>query len=573
MKKRTKEEMTAYQRLRRARLVTPLVNVTPSARNEAAQICTDFQAAMDSFAVFCDSWVWIEDKEHHGAIPLKLWPSQRAIIQQLTDDMLLILLKTRQVGLTWLCAALVLWLAIKNILHLTVIISYGETHAIEFMDRVYFILDRLPPWMIPTMSAHTRQVLEFKTGNLRSTIKSMPTIEMGAESKTPNLLIIDEAHTIRDVGSIYGASLPGIEQAKGRVVIIANSVRGGSGWGWIRDTYTASRDGKNTFKRIFLPWTAHPGRPTDFRERMIASGMDEIDVAEHYPANEAEALAAASGGYFGDTLARHKDFADGIRGHLQLVKGSKIEVEFLEDKHGPVRIWRYPYELVDGWDETYWTHKYAIGSDVSEGLGQTFSTGYVIDRTRDEFVAKIKSNRVDAVEWAEQLRLLALYYGDFRDVTQGRLFRVERLTSLICVEVTGSGQTTVKELIKKKANQYVRVVPDKVGSGLTKQYGWPESQTAKYEMAGDLKQYFKSTKGTIYDAELIDQASIFIRGENGRLGHEEGVNKFDDDVIGAGLTIQASVYLGGGPEKITPPLTGWQGRQEDASKRETVWAA
>ncbi|TSA53383.1 MAG: hypothetical protein D4R45_05700, partial [Planctomycetaceae bacterium] len=135
-----------------------------------------------------------------------------------------------------------------------------------------------------------------------------------------------------------------------------------------------------------------------------------------------------------------------------------------------------------------------------------------------------------------------------------------------------SGQTTVKELIKKNVNQYVRMVPDKVGSGLTKQYGWPENQKTKYELAGDLKQYFKTTKATIYDAELIDQASIFIKYDTGKLGHEEGVNKFDDDVIGAGLTIQASQFVGEGPQKIIPPPTGWRGRQQEEAREAAVWA-
>ena len=527
-----------------------------------------------SFLYFLNQYVWIENKETKAAMKLSLWPAQAGIIEEMITCLLLIVLKARQLGLTWLTAAYVLWRSIRHPLHLTVVISVNEDLSIEFLDRIYFILDRLPTWLYPPIKTRTKQTLEFLhyEGTV-STIKSMPTTEMGAQSKTPNILVMDDTCMNRMAASIFNSSLPGIEAAKGQVIVISNSIKTGPGWGWTRDLYIASMKGVNGFKRIFLPWTAHPDRPADFRERMIDSGMDSQDVAEHYPESEAEALAAASGGYFGDTLVRHKDFSDGIRGCLQLVKGSKQEVEFSEDKHGPVRIWRYPYELVDGWDGSYFTHKYAIGADVSEGLGQTFSTGYVIDRTRDEFVAKLKSNRIDAVEWAEQLHLLALYYGDFRDVTQERNFRVERLTSLVCVEVTGSGQTTVKELLKKNVNQYVRVVPDKVGSGLTKQYGWPESQTAKYELAGDLKQYFRATKGTIYDAELIDQASIFIRNENGRLGHEEGVNKFDDDVIGAGLTIQASLFLGAGPEKIVPPVTGWRGRLEDAGRREKAWAA
>ena len=536
--------------------------------DECAKVCS-------SLEYFLDGYTWIEDKINHCAIKLELWPKQREIIPDIINSPLLTILKTQQVGLTWIAGcAYPLWRAITTPLNLSLAISVNEDISQELLERVYFMLDRLPSWLYPPIKTHTKSVLEFQHLNgLVSTFKSLPTTEMGGQGKTPNQLILDETCKNRLIREIYNASYPGIQKAGGQIICISNSLKTGAGWGWTRDFYKDSQAGKNTAKRIFLAWDADPTRPPDFLKQVKMAGMDDHEIKERYPASEAEALEAASGGYFGDTLARHKDFAEGIRGRLQLVKGSKKEVEFNEDKHGPVRIWRYPYELVDGWDGTYFTHKYAIGSDVSEGLGQTFSTGYVMDRGRDELVAKIKSNRIDAVEWAEQLHLLALYYGDFRDVTQERNFRVERMTSLVCVEVTGSGQTTVKELIKKKVNQYVRVVPDKVGSGLTKQYGWPESQTAKYELAGDLKQYFKSTKGTIHDAELIDQASIFIRNENGRLGHEEGVNKFDDDVIGAGLTIQASLYLGAGPEKITPPVTGWRGRLEDAGRREKAWAA
>jgi hypothetical protein len=524
-----------------------------------------------SFAYFLNNYVFIENKETKSAMKLKLWPAQEGVINSIVDCLLLVILKARQLGLTWLTAAYVLWRSIRHPLHLTVVISVNEDLSIEFLDRIYFILDRLPEWLHPQVKTRTKQTLEFAHhGGTVSTIKSMPTTEMGAQSKTPNILVLDETCMNRMIASIYNSSMPGIEAAKGQVIVISNSIKTGPGWGWTRDIYTASMKGMNGFKRIFLPWSAHPGRPEDFRARMIASGMDQLDVAEHYPETEAEALAAATGGYFGETLARHTEFQDGIRGHLRYVGKAKDEVEFIESPAGPVRIWRYPYEIVADWDGSYYQRRYAIGSDVSEGLGQTTSTAYVIDRSRDELVAKIKSARIDAVEWAEQLRMLSLYYADFRDRTRGRDFRVERTTSLVCVEVTGSGQTTVKEMIKKRVNQYVRMEPDKTGSGLTKRFGWPENQKAKYELAGDLKEYFKTTKSTIYDAELIEQAAIFIRHENGKLGHEEGVNKYDDDVIGAGLTIQASMYLGAGPERIVPPVMG---RREDAQQGRTIWAA
>jgi hypothetical protein len=522
-------------------------------RNDVEQINTDFEAAMADFAVFCDDHVWIEDKERHCAIKLILWPEQRKILSALTLEALLILLKTRQIGLTWLAAALVLWLGIKNLLHLTVIISASEDHAKEFLARVYFILDRLPNWMVPTVSARTMQQLDFRTDNLISSIKSMPTIEMGAESKTPNLLIIDEAHTIRNVGSIYNASYPGIEQAKGRVIVIANSVKGGAGWGWVRDTYTASMKSLNNFTRIFLPWTAHPGRPQNFRQLMVDAGMDKADVIEHYPETEAEALAAATGSYFADTLARHNKTCKGVIGNIGRDIKSK-EIEFTEANKGIVELWRYPYYLLDKYDGRPWLRRYAIGSDISEGLGESSSVAYVLDRLKDEFVCRIRSNRIDAYEWADVLNFLSQYY--------------DRAT--VCVEVTGAGQTTVKRLIDLKTPQYVRVIPDTVGNGLTKQFGWPETSSNKHELCGDLKAWFRNTQGTVYDALLLDECSMFIRMESGKLDHEEG--KRSDCVIAAGLALQAGMFLGEPPEKVPAPLTGWRKRlQDDGGKQ--VWAA
>lgn len=512
------------------------------------------QAAMDDFAVFCDQYVYIEDKERNCAIKLELWQSQRDVIPSLMDDYLLLLLKTRQVGLTWLSCALTLWLAIRNPLHLTVIISASEDHAIEFLNRVYFILDRLPAWMVPTISARTKQQLDFKSENLISSIKSMPTIEMGAESKTPNLLIIDEAHTIRNVGSIFNASYPGIEQAKGRVIVIANSVKGGAGWGWVRDTYTASMRAINKFKRIFLPWMAHPGRPADFRARMIQNGMDPVDVVEHYPETEAEALAAATGSYFADTLTRHKYTTSGIVGNIYQDTKDKKQIIFTAEKRGIVELWRYPYYLTRGFDGRRWKRRYAIGSDVAEGLGADYSVAYVYDRLLDEMICRIRSNRIDAHQWGDFVDWLSRFYDK----------------ALAAIEVTGAGQTTVKRCLKLKTPQYVVIKPDRVGSGVTKQFGWQENQQAKHELAGDLKTWLRTMTGTLYDAILLDECSTFIRMENGKLDHEDG--KDSDCVIAAGLAIQASHFIGEKPEQEPEPVTGWRKRIQD-EKGGNAWAA
>jgi len=244
-----------------------------------------------SFLYFINKYVFIEEKETKRAIKIQLWPEQEKIVPTIVESNLLIILKARQLGLTWIVAMYVLWQIIRNPLFLAVVISVTEDLSIEFLDRVYFIMDRLPPWLKPPTKSRTKQVFEFQHGNgLVSTIKSLPTTEMGAQSKTPNLLVMDETCKNRLAKEIFNASFPGIEQAKGQVIVISNSFKEGAGWYWTRDLYIATMRGLNKFKRVFLPWDAHPHRPADFKEQMVASGMTEQDINENYPDTEEQAI-------------------------------------------------------------------------------------------------------------------------------------------------------------------------------------------------------------------------------------------------------------------------------------------
>jgi hypothetical protein len=510
--------------------------------NTAKDVNKELYNVFSSFLYFLNEFVWIEDKEKKNEIKLTLWPSQTKIINELVINLLLVILKARQLGLTWLTAAYVLWRSILHPLHLTVIISVNEDLSIEFLNRVYFILDRLPTYLYPRIKTRTKQVLEFVDGDgLVSTIKSMPTTEMGAQSKTPNILVMDETCMNRMAGSIFNASLPGIEAAKGQVIIISNSIKSGPGWPWTRDLYTSSMRGLNGFKRIFLSWDAHPGRPKDFRAKMVQAGMDEQDVVEHYPETEAEALQAATGGYFGKTLLRHpvENTIIGWKGGI--IKTRMNEYDFEEDKKGIGELWRVPYNQEEKYDGRPWLRRYCIGSDVSEGLGLSYSVAYVLDRLYDEFVFRLRSNRVDAYEWSKLLFNLSNYYD----------------RALLCVERTGAGQTVVKELMKVGAPQYQRLIPGSASdTQVSTEIGWSESQQSKFDMSEDLKNWYASTKGTVYCPVLLDESATWIKHEGSmRLGPEEG--KLGDCVIAAGMTIEASIFLGRKPEKTEAPVTGW----------------
>lgn len=556
--------------------------LAPASTKDRFKCC--FQV-ITSFLYFIQTWVQIEDKETSRAIPFKLWPSQLEIMPQIVSDAWLIVLKARQLGLTWIIAAYCLWLAITRPMQQILVISYNQDVAQEFVTRIRFMLARLPEWLYPRVVRDTSEFLEFehksKDGKpVHSVIQSLPTTPKGGQSKTPTLLVIDESSWNQYFREIYTATEPGIEAAKGRVIIISNAIKTAPGWSFTRELCVRAQQGLNIFKLIFLGWQAHPGRPQEPVQDPVTKEMipkfiwsqryeknkQEEDIIEHYPATIDEAISTLGGSYFGTVLKRHNKTCKGVTGNIKRNKDG--EIEWQDDPRGIIEVWRFPYSWVAGWDGHHWARRYCIGADISEGLGESFSVGYVMDRHLDEFIARIRSNRVDAYQWAEHLALLGEWYSNVREWT--RIGGTVMDKAVICAEKTGAGQTTVKRLMELKANQYLRLIEGKQGGGHTTEYGWSETQQAKHDLSEDLRTWFRLCSGTVYDATLIDECSTWIKAEGtGRIGPEEG--HFGDCVIAAGCTIQASHFLGKSPEKIKPPDTGWMAKQIEKHKEVSGW--
>lgn len=501
------------------------------------------------FCYFVDNYCTIQDRKTEAPIPFKLWESQRQVAPLLVDEKLLICLKARQLGITWLVVCYVLWCAIFHFNELIIIISGdNEDFSKEFIERVKFVFDNLPLWMKPRVYKRNElnlcfgeEVLDKKTGEMKikglnSTIKGLAPTSSAGQSKTVSRLIMDEAALNRYCKSIYSSAKPTLEHAAGQCIVISNPNKDKPGWAWVRKIYTDSMAGINKFKRLFLNWACVPGRGPNFLEEQRAAGMEEDDISLMYPTTEAEAISAMLGSYFGKSLQRHNQTEDGIRGSIVETESGYTFVPDEEGGNGIVTLWVDHYSKQEDWDGLHWQHRYTLGSDVSEGLGATYSTGYVFDRHTDELVAKVSSNRVDAYEWALILKGLANY------------FHNAGINAMICVEKTGAGQTTVKKLKNDRQHQYVTIKADATTGKPNKVYGWNETNNSKHEMSGDLKTYLKNTSGIVRCGTLIDECSTYIKHDNGKIGHEDG--KKDDHVIGAGLALQAC-HMYPGPAKQT----------------------
>jgi len=534
--------------------------------NLAIDIIKEQFKVIESFEYFLDEYVWIEDKATNTPIKLELWPEQRRVIPQFLNARLLTILKAHQLGYTWIfVAAYCLWESIRTGLFQAVINSFNEDAGKEIVDRANFIKDRLPAWLVPPLGIDTTLKLKFLHHNKDgieepSVIQVIPATEKGGQSKTPNVMIFDESCFNRYVAKAYNGSLPGITQAKGKIIFISNSIKTAPGWSFTRSIYSGSMKGDNDFDRIFLPWWANPtrsrkiipgkfdsaGRPmTEFKMNMLRSGgmnggqMDDDDFSQRYPETEEEAISTIGGSYFEKTLARHDAYLmDGDCGMIE--KDNHGEIVFKPDPRGILEVWRVPYMVHDDWDQINWRYRYVIGSDISEGLGRTYSVAYVLDRKTQEMVARLRSNRIDAYNWGDCLQLLSKWYDN----------------AVIVPERTGAGITTCDRLQRLNANCYLHTTTAKAGQSVTKQIGWPETEENKKYLCGTLKQWFRSVNlPGVYCRVLMDECSTWIKDDVGRLGPEEG--KFGDCVIAAGCAKVGDIWIENAPETVEPQPTGW----------------
>jgi len=494
----------------------------------------------NDFLHFVNNYCFIQDRITGGDVAFHLWPGQRRVVPVILQATYTIILKARQLGLTWLVAAYALWRANFRFEELIVVISAKEELAIEFLDRVRYLFDRLPVWMRAKVYKRSGTELHFaeeekdEKGNrilrgLNSQIKSVPSTPDAGQSKTISLLVMDESALNRYCTEIWSAAKPTLEHARGQAIIISNPTKIGPGWGWTRDLYRASMRAENLFKRVFLDWSCVPGRGPNFLAMQRQAGLDEDDISMQYPSTEEEAISPIGGSYFGRTIASYKPY-NGEKGTL--VKTATPEnphhTVFTPERAGILEVWQHP--------QPGFRNRYAIGSDVSEGLGLSYSVGYVYDRLDNRYVARLRSNKVDADLWAYMLMDLGYYYCEAR----------------IGVEKNGAGITTIEAMKNRYVNLFYRDRPAKIGGKYVQEYGWLETHEAKQILADELKRHFRELFSQVPCGILIDECATFIRHETGKLGAED--DKLDDCVIAAGIALQVSIKMP--PVQVPEDLQG-----------------
>lgn len=464
------------------------------------------------FARHC--WIMTETA---GPQPFKPWVWQTALLLLWMLERLVVTLKARQLGVSWLAAIFALWTAMFRPGQSVLLLSRNQADADKLLDKVAFVFERLPDWLKPEAIVLERSI-RFPV--LGSEIESMPASKGVGRSRTASLVILDEwafqpwARTIFLAlkAVVDKGRLLGISTANGQGALhtaIFQAARDGQALasvtlpdGTATELQTTPATGRNGFRPVFIPSRARPDRQAlGWREQARAEleQLSDAEFDQEYPDDASAAFIST-----GRPAFDHKALANP---ELHPIEAGRT------DKPGIV-IYREPEP-----DKVY-----ILGADCAEGLATSdWSTASMLDRDSGEQVAQIRGRWTPDV-YAERLDYLARHFA--RNAKPGSR------SVILAVERNNHGHAVLLRLA-----QLIGATPVyTLYRAKDKRLGWITSSATRPVLVDELEAAIRLGHVRIHDAATVDQCLAFAYNDDGKAEAPEGYH--DDDVISIGIAWQ-----------------------------------
>jgi hypothetical protein len=239
---------------------------------------------------FLDRYVFIYDATLADWLPFRLWKAQLQTLDTIRDNRLVVILKARQLGLTWLVLGYALWQMLFHPVATVLLFSRRDDEAVDLLKtRLRGMYERLPDWLkVRSFTVDNDHEWELSNG---SRVLAFPTT--AGDSYTATLAIVDEADLVPDLDQLMRAVKPTIDGG-GRMVLLSRADKT-KPLSPFKRIYEGARQGQNEWAPVFLPWYARPDRDAAWyeaqRRDVLARTGATDDLAEQYPATDIEALA------------------------------------------------------------------------------------------------------------------------------------------------------------------------------------------------------------------------------------------------------------------------------------------
>jgi len=273
---------------------------------------------MEDEVYFFENYIKIENKSgktpDERSILFKLFPEQKRVLKEINENKLNIIIKARQLGMTWLAVGHGLHESLKIPQYTVIILSQTEDYMKEAIDRFEYNITRLPKWLIREYNKETQSqgsmYLYEKTSDVitiyhpvkvdgtreQSSIKGLVSTEGAGRSITADLIIFDEWAYHAFAEDVFQAAYPTINRPdSGTFIGISTNKRGSYFENIVLDCMD---EGKMGFNLIFLNCFADIRRNQEWLERTKATLKNTWQI--EYPVKLTDALSAGNLTAFGE---------------------------------------------------------------------------------------------------------------------------------------------------------------------------------------------------------------------------------------------------------------------------------
>lgn len=307
-----------------------------------------------------------------GVINFEPWPHQVLLTRAFLEHLLIIILKARQLGVSYVVAFYVLWVTMFRPGSNSLLLSAGEREASRLLDKAKFAYYNLPDWLqTVTGNVGKSSESEFTFPYIGSRIASYPSTETPTLGEAATLVVNDEGAYHKYPESDFASTEP-CTSAGGQAIDLSNPNKQVLD-SYFNKKYTLAKLGQNGYHAIFLPADSRPDRDKDWFEREKKIYTDKLwEWEQNYPMTEEEALSPISARSFFD-----KDVL------TRLLSGCSKPIE---ERENGVKIYSYWRPGVT----------YVAGADESQGQGGDYQCLVVIGKSgiTAEVCAVIHSNLI-----------------------------------------------------------------------------------------------------------------------------------------------------------------------------------
>lgn len=450
---------------------------------------------------FINTYCVIDDAQGHGegggTMPFTLWPAQEVVARDLTANRLVLILKARQLGISWICCAYALWICLFQPGKVVIFLSKGELEAIELLRRVSVLFARLPETLKANLPGLQKGNTSLLAWNNESRVQSLASSKGAGRSFTASLVVMDEAAHLTWASEIYTALKPTIDGG-GQLIVLSTANGIGNLFHLL---WTRAVAKLNQFHTIFLDWRARPGRDEAWYNATRDDSPDPGLMKQEYPASPQEAFLASGRLRFQPewTEAQAENFTLPL--FILPPKLAALKETAETGRRGTLSIYELPQP----------GRNYILAADIAEGLETgDYDAGVVIDsETRVEMASLHGHWEPDA--FGEMLGALGGFYNN----------------ALVAPERNNHGHATIAALRRIHYPNLYKAEDDK--------FGWLTNLKTKPLSIDALAETLRDGHCTVRTPAALNEMQIYKVLDDGKTGSPHGYH--DDFVMAWALDI------------------------------------